>query len=188
MEYIEEIRFFSKPFYVILAIVIVIPFFLQPVPLVNVLPLAIIAGLLPLLFGRLLISVKGSFLRINFGYTKLIRKDIPLREIKEARVVQYRPLRQFGGWGIRSGNFEDKKTGCYSLKGNRGLLLTLDHNVRVCVVKTDRVIIGSEAPEKLRLSLKYLSSLPPGQVRGPACRLAPPPRNEDITNCDILHN
>ena len=159
MEYIEEIRFFSKTFYVILAILIMVPFFLQPVQVVDALPLIIIAGLLPLLFGRLLISVKGSVLRINYGYTNLIKKDIPLREIKETRVVQYRPLRQFGGWGIRCGNFEDKKTGCYSLKGNRGLLLTLAHNVRVCVIKTDRVIIGSEAPEKLRLSLKYLSSL-----------------------------
>lgn len=159
MEYIEEIRFFSKTFYVILAILIMVPFFLQPVQVVDALPLIIIAGLLPLLFGRLLISVKGSVLRINYGYINLIKKDIPLREIKETRVVQYRPLRQFGGWGIRCGNFEDKKTGCYSLKGNRGLLLTLAHNVRVCVIKTDRVIIGSEAPEKLRLSLKYLSSL-----------------------------
>jgi hypothetical protein len=123
------------------------------------LPPIIGAIALPLLFGRLLTTVSSRTLRISFGYLGLIKKDIPLADIREARVVEYRPIRQFGGWGIRSGKFEGKKTGCYSMKGNRGVLISLERDVRVCITKTNRVIVGSATPERLKASLHIERSL-----------------------------
>jgi hypothetical protein len=153
MRHHEEIKFFSKPFLYILAAFVVIGLWMQINGISNAAMAIIFAVTLPLLFGRLLIKVSNNTLHISFGYLGIIKKDIPLSEIQEARVIEYKPLRQFGGWGIRSGKFEGKKTGCYSIKGNRGLLLSLTHKVRVCVLKTNQVIIGCNDPEKLKVSL-----------------------------------
>lgn len=153
MRYKEEISFFSKTFFFIVGIVIAAGLWMQMAGIGTAVPAIFFALLFVLLFGRLLITVSGGTLSISFGYLGIIRKEISLSDIREARVVEYRPLRQFGGWGIRSGTFDGKRTGCYSMKGNKGLLLSLNHAIRVCCMKTDRVIVGCENPEKLRASL-----------------------------------
>jgi len=153
MAYREEIKFFSTTFYVILGALVLTALFFQTGGISAVLPIIILAGILPLLFGRLLISISAHTLHIQFGYTGFMKKDIHVSAIKDARVVTYKPLRQFGGWGIRCGKFEGMKTGCYSMKGDKGVLLELTHTVRVCLSKTDRVIIGVNAPEKLIAAL-----------------------------------
>lgn len=35
------------------------------------------------------------------------------------------------------------------MKGNKGVLLTIAEPARVCVIKTNKLIIGSQTPEKL---------------------------------------
>jgi len=154
MRHHEEIKLFSKFFLYILAAFVVIGLWMQIIGVNHAAMAIIFALILPLLFGRLLIKVSNNTLNISFGYLGMIKKDIPLSEIQEARVIEYKPLRQFGGWGIRSGKFEGEKTGCYSMKGNKGLLLSLTHKVRVCLLKTNRVIIGCNDPEKLKVSLE----------------------------------
>lgn len=149
MAYREEIKFFSKTFYLILGTVVIVSLFFQTRGISAVLPIIILAGIIPLLFGRLLISISEHALHIQFGYTGLIKKDISVSAITDARIVTYKPLRQFGGWGIRCGTFEGMKTGCYSIRGDRGVLLALTHNVRVCITKTNRIIVGVNSPEKL---------------------------------------
>lgn len=153
MEYSEEIKFFGRTFYAILAVLIAIILWLQISATIPAAPVIILAVILPLLFGRLLITVQDNSLHVAFGYLGIIKKDIPLADIKEARVVEYRPIRQFGGWGIRCGKFENKKTGCYTMKGTRGVLLTLSREVRTCISKTNRLIIGSASPERLKIAL-----------------------------------
>lgn len=154
MSYREEIKFFSRAFYFIIGLLIAITWKLQDTGImVGALPAIGVVLLLSLLFGRLSITVDGRSLRIVYGYLGIIKKEFPLSQIREARVVDYRPVRQFGGWGIRCGTFEGKKTGCYSMKGSRGVLLILARELRVCVTKTDRVIIESASPEKLRSAL-----------------------------------
>jgi hypothetical protein len=154
MLYQEETIFFSLIFFIILAFIMAAALLLQNQGMGSALPLIIAALALPLLFGRMLTTVDGSTLRISFGYLNLIKKEISLDDIRGARVVTYRPIRQFGGWGIRTGKFEGKRTGCYSMKGNRGVLILLARDVRICFTKTNRVIVESASPEKLKASLK----------------------------------
>ena len=108
---------------------------------------------IPLLFGRLRIEVDEQSLRIRFGYLGWPKKDIPVEEILQTEVVTYRPIRQFGGWGIRGGRFQGERTGCYSMKGNRGLLLSLNNQIRVGFLRTRRLLIGTPEPEKLQLAI-----------------------------------
>ena len=150
MRYREEIKFFSRAFLFIIGVIVIAGVWLVIAGIGNAGWAIVIAVLFPLLFGRLLITVTDNTLHIEYGYLGLIKKEIPLSEIRETRVVQYRPIRQFGGWGIRCGKFEGEPTTCYNLKGKRGLLLILANKARACFVKTDRVIVGCNGPEKLK--------------------------------------
>jgi hypothetical protein len=152
--YREEIKFFSKAFYYVLAILVAFVVWVgESYTYIHTIPVILLAVILPLLFGRLLITVNNKTICIAYGYLSLIRKELLLSDIKEARVVEYKALRQFGGWGIRSGKFEGEKTACYTMKGNSGVLLTLDCDIKACLTKTNKLLIGSLTPEKLKSSL-----------------------------------
>lgn len=153
MKYSEEIQFFSKPFLIIIAVLVIAGLWLVMIGISNAGWVIIVAVLFPLLFGRLHITVKGNTLRVDFGYLGILKKEILISDIRESRVVDYRPIVQFGGWGIRCGRFEGEPTGCYSLKGKRGLLLLLTRKMKACIIKTDRILIGCNEPEKLKASI-----------------------------------
>ena len=84
---------------------------------------AIIAGVLlfPLLitavFGCLDIRVRADRLSIAFGPLHLIRKTIRFPDIESVKAVTYRPIREFGGWGIR---FRARKS-AWTVRGNRAV-------------------------------------------------------------------
>lgn len=153
MTYHEEITFFSGAYFFILGFVAVIALWMDVHAGSAIIPLFFVGLLIPLLFGRFVIRVSNNSLRVSFGYLGVFDTEIPLSDIQEARVVEYRPIRQFGGWGIRCGKFEGEKTGCYSMKGARGVLLLLSNEVRVCLRRTGRIIIGSSTPERLKASI-----------------------------------
>jgi hypothetical protein len=118
--------------------------------------LVLVGGLLvliPLLFGRLRFRVDESAVTAEFGYLGWPARRIPISAIERARVVEYRPLRQFGGWGIRSGRLEGERTAVYSLRGNRGVLLELSNEIRVCGVRTKRFLLGCAEPERLTAAI-----------------------------------
>jgi len=126
-----------------------IPFGSEQVPNIIIFVILIIIAFVPLLFGRTITVVNEKEVKVSFGYLGWFKKRIPLSDIQQVEVVSYKPLIQFGGWGIKSGKFRGEKVGCYSLKGNKGVLLTLSSDTRVCISKTKKLIIGSQMPEKL---------------------------------------
>ena len=78
-------------------------------------------------------------------------KRIPIDEIIEIRSVQYRPLRDAGGWGFKLGRFEGSWCFFYNTRGNRGVF-----------IRTARrnYIIGSQFPEQLYDALTAATSSP----------------------------
>ncbi len=76
---------------------------LQVVPDLPWIPLLIGAGLviLPAMFGRLVFQVDEEAVTARFGYLGWPAQRVILSRIERARIVSYRPIRQFGGWGIR---------------------------------------------------------------------------------------
>jgi hypothetical protein len=62
-------------------------------------------------------------------------------------VVEYRPLRDYGGWGIRYGR-EGK---AYNVQGNKGLKLTL--------IDEQKILIGTMEHQRLESFLKQLDPL-----------------------------
>jgi hypothetical protein len=60
-----------------------------------------------------------------------------LEEIVSAELVTFRPIRDFGGWGIRHGG----GGWAYTVRGNRGVRLTLQYG--------SPLLIGSQNAEDL---------------------------------------
>jgi hypothetical protein len=84
---------------------------------------------------RLETTVDDTALTVRLWF--LPRRVIPLSSIRSAEVRTYRPLLEYGGWGIRWG----RGGMAYNARGNRGVQLVLENG--------SRVLIGSQEPERL---------------------------------------
>lgn len=99
---------------------------------------------LPLLFWslRLVTEVDATGVRVRFA--PLPGRLIPWPAIAAVRVVRYRPLRDFGGWGLRWGWGRRR---AYTVSGDQGVELTL------CDGR--RVLLGSRRPDRLHEALQH---------------------------------
>ena len=99
---------------------------------VSALVLVILAAVVTL---RQSTAVTSDAVTVRFGF--LYRTKIPISEVRQAEAVEYRPVAEYGGWGIRG--FGKKRA--LNARGNRGVLLT----------RTDgsTILIGSQKPREL---------------------------------------
>jgi hypothetical protein len=86
-------------------------------------------------FMKLSVRVDDEALHIRFF--PLVKRHIRLEEIARWEARTYRPLLEYGGWGIRCG----WKGMAYNVSGNRGVQLELANG--------KRLLIGSQRPEEL---------------------------------------
>ena len=109
------------------------PFGDEPISTVG---LAILAGgallfpfLLTALFMCLDVEVRANNLFVAFGPVHLVRRRIRYSDIKAMRGVTYRPIREFGGWGVR---WRGRKT-AWTIRGNEAVKVTLQNGKEVYV-------------------------------------------------------
>ena len=119
-------------------------------------PLLLPFGLIFACFGRLVIRAEGSAVTASFGLFGWPSQRVERSEIAAARPVTYRPILNFGGWGLRAGRFEGEPTAVYSLRGNRGLLVELTRPRRVALIRTTRFLLGASEPERLAVAIQLL--------------------------------
>jgi hypothetical protein len=96
--------------------------------------------------------VTNDAVTVRFGV--FYRTQVPLAEIRQAEAVEYRPIAEYGGWGIRG--FGKKRA--LNSRGNRGVLLTR--------VDGSTLMIGSQEPRRLlealaRAGVSTQDRLPP---------------------------
>jgi hypothetical protein len=89
---------------------------------------------------ELVTQVRPGELDVRFW--PFARRRIPANEIVSCEVRTYRPIREYGGWGVRYG-FGGM---AYNMSGNRGVQLELAGG--------KRVLIGSQRPEELAAALR----------------------------------
>ena len=87
--------------------------------------------------SRLEVEVWRDVLRVAFGPLRVLRRTIPFENIESIEAVTYRPIRDFGGWGIR---FRPGRT-AWTVRGNRAVRLTLADG--------KEFFIGSRFPHRL---------------------------------------
>lgn len=86
---------------------------------------------------RLLTLVKADGIYVRFYPFHRKWKFYAWKEIEEAKVVTYKPLLDYGGWGIRYG----RKGKAYNVKGNQGLQIHFKSG--------KNLLIGTQKPEEL---------------------------------------
>lgn len=85
-----------------------------------------------------------------FGWVPTYRRVVPIASIKKIEVVTFRPIADYGFWGIRSGRDGER---VLIARGNRG--------VRIELADGAKLLIGSQRPEALATALER--ALRPGE-------------------------
>ena len=106
----------------------------------------IILGLVVLLFVlvKLETQIKDDGIYVRFFPFVPKFKFYPWSEISIAVVRKYRPLMEYGGWGIRFG----RNGKAYNIKGNKGLQLKFKNG--------NALLIGTQKAEELERVLENL--------------------------------
>ena len=114
----------------------------------GITPSLIAAGVLSLgiliemVFGGVKVELFSDRLRVSLGRVGWIRKTVTYDTIENVEAVTYRPLREFGWWGVRG--FGKKQA--WTAQGNRALVL---HRV-----DGTQLYLGSAEPERLAERLR----------------------------------
>lgn len=108
-------------------------------PWVVAMLLAVVVLLAALLSLRLTTTLTSDALDVRYGF--LYRTRVPLAEIALAEAVEYAPVREYGGWGIRG----SRRRRALNARGNQGVLVT----------RTDgtTLLVGSQRPRELLAAL-----------------------------------
>lgn len=103
----------------------------------------LIGAVLLVLFGTLTLrmqtTVTPEALTVRYGLLGSTR--IALREIARAEAVVYRPVRDYGGWGLRG--FGRRRA--INVRGDRGVLITRRDG--------STLLVGSQQPRRLLAAL-----------------------------------
>lgn len=95
---------------------------------------------------------------IHFGRTfYFYSKHIGMDEIRRVEVIEYQPIRESGGWGIRWGRHDGRKARYFSARGTRAVLLDTDKGL---------MIIGTPTPEKLAAAVAGAGRAPEADADG----------------------
>jgi hypothetical protein len=83
--------------------------------------------------------VTPEAVEVRFGV--LYRTSIPIADLAQAEAVAYRPIREYGGWGIRG--FGRRRA--LNMRGDRGVLLHRKDG--------STILVGSQKPRELLAAL-----------------------------------
>ena len=98
---------------------------------------AIAGAIAPITLALLELRTRVTKDGIEVKFWPFGRRRIFRSEIVEARVREYSPIKEFGGWGYRV----NKDGKAYNMHGNKGLQLRLKNG--------ERILIGTQRPEEL---------------------------------------
>jgi hypothetical protein len=116
------------------------PFGQNPASDTVVMIIALVFGIaFPVLFlvGNLTVEVRGDGLYYRFLPFHWSFRRISAETLAKYEVQTYRPIRDYGGWGIRYG----RGGKAYNVSGDRGVMMELSDG--------SRLLIGSQKPEEL---------------------------------------
>jgi hypothetical protein len=103
-----------------------------------------VVGLVVMFKARLLIEVRRDGLYVWFRPFHLRPKKIDLDQVVSVTAITYRPILQYGGWGIRW----TIKGKAYNARGNRG--------VRLDYANGRHLLLGSQRPKDLAQAIERL--------------------------------
>lgn len=96
------------------------------------------------------VTTEGLFIRF-FPFQRKVRQ-IDLSGVTGIAAVRYRPLRDYGGWGLRWG----WRSRCYNVSGNEGVRIDYDNNYHL--------LIGSQRAAELEAALHAIWGAETGET------------------------
>ena len=99
---------------------------------------------------RMTTEVTPTDVRVWFGWVPIYRRVVPLGDIRRIEPTTFRPIADYGFWGVRSGR-----------DGERALIARGNRGVRLELVDGSLLLIGSQRPEELAQALQSTLA-PPG--------------------------
>ncbi|MEI8280663.1 MAG: hypothetical protein WCG87_12970 [Bacteroidota bacterium] len=114
--------------------------------------LLITCGVLPCVFIFIFMCMKlntridNTAVYYGFSLSDNASEKIPWSSVQKAYVRQYKPLAEYGGWGMREGTRDSDRA--FNVAGDMGLQLQYD--------KGNRMLIGTQKPEEIRQLLRQL--------------------------------
>ncbi len=158
----KEVQYFRHPLFLLLNAFIIplnvwavvqqlilgIPWGNNPASDELLIIITLLAGvLLPifLLTTHLTVIVDREGVRMKYSPFHRRTRLFTWKEIARYEVVDYSPIEDFGGWGIRYGGWAN----AYTVSGKRGVLLHLTGG--------ETILIGSRQPEALSEAMAKLS-------------------------------
>jgi hypothetical protein len=113
------------------------------VPIGHIPVAAVLVLAVPVWFWalRLTTEVHDDALHLHF-FPMWKKRIIPFNQIRSAQARCYRPIVEYGGWGIRWGLSGQ----AYNVSGDRGVQLELANG--------KRLLIGSQRPEELEAAIR----------------------------------
>jgi hypothetical protein len=115
-------------------------------PVLSVLlgPLLLLAVGVLLAFARLVVDVDREAITVAFHFLWPKRR-IPLSEVRSAKATTYRPIFDYGGYGVRLG----LRGWAFNVSGNEGVLVETKNG--------SRLMIGSHRPKELEAAIARAS-------------------------------
>jgi hypothetical protein len=98
---------------------------------------------LPLLFWSIKLTTEVTADQLVIRYRPLTRRIISLADIQEATVRTYRPVAEYGGWGLKGWS---RRNIAYNVSGRQGVQLVLRDG--------RRIMLGSQSPEELARAIE----------------------------------
>lgn len=95
----------------------------------------------------LTVLVRETHILVHLGRAGLIKTSIPFDDIVSLESVQYHPLLEFGGWGVRGWG----KKKAWTARGDQAVVLTLADD--------RRIFIGSDRPHRLAERIRIAAKI-----------------------------
>jgi hypothetical protein len=115
--------------------------------LVSVLVLVLVAVGVPLLLMKIRLVVRIDLERLLIHYYPFNRpRLVPLQDIASWEVREYRPLRDYGGWGVKYSLTRGEWS--YTVSGNRGVHIRLKNG--------KAFLVGSQRADEFAAALAEL--------------------------------
>lgn len=97
---------------------------------------------LRMVLSGLTVLVRETCLVIHLGSVRLVRKMVPFDSIVSLESVRYRPLVEFGGWGVRGA----RRKQAWTARGDRAVVVGLEDG--------RRLYVGSDHPKRLEEAIR----------------------------------
>ena len=100
-----------------------------------------------LMFIKLQTKINADHVEINFFPFTWSPKIITWSEIEKIEVIKYRPIKEYGGWGLKA----NKHGRAYSTSGSYG--------IKIHIKNAKHILIGTLKPEEAKAYLNSIGKL-----------------------------